>query len=107
MPNLDAQNAPDCISEYFNFKNFLGGIPLDPPRSSHLWRFGWALPHPSSPPVYTLSTATSFEKENQLCLVINVTLITNPVSNSEQNISVISVVNQMNKLMNQNILNEE
>ena len=36
----------------------------DPPRSSCLQHFGWVLPHPSSLPVYTLSTATSFEKED-------------------------------------------
>ena len=39
-------------------------MPPEPPWSSHLWRFGWALPHPSSTPVYS---ATSFEKENPTC----------------------------------------
>lgn len=40
-------------------------MPPEPPWISHLWRFGWALPHPSCTPVY--SAATSFEKENPAC----------------------------------------
>ena len=30
LPNLSVQIAPDCISEYLNFQNFLGGMPPDP-----------------------------------------------------------------------------
>ena len=47
LPNLSVQIAPDCISEYLNFQNFLGGMPSKtPPSKSQLRRSKWALSRP-------------------------------------------------------------
>ena len=62
--NLGTQNAPDCISEYLNFQNFPGGMPLTPLA---VFTFGTQIgPYAPklSPPASLLSTSTLFEKEN-------------------------------------------
>ena len=46
LPNLSVQIAPDCISEYLNFKNFPGGHARGPPSKSRLRRSKWALSRP-------------------------------------------------------------
>ena len=46
LPNLSVQIAPDCISEYLNFQNFLGEMPPDPPSKSRLRPSKWALSRP-------------------------------------------------------------
>ena len=44
--NLSAQIAPDYISEYLNFQNFLGGHVPGPPSMSHLGFSLWAPMYP-------------------------------------------------------------